>query len=703
MPPSEDQIRNRVLSARLPAMPQILLKLLEHCHNDDTGVSTLADLILKDPGITSKIFSIANSSAYQRSGRKVGLKDALMVIGLDMVKTLIISESVFQIFNTFSPSDSAALHRFWQHSLGAAVVAREIALRMGYPQSEEAYLAGLLHDVGRLALLKAAPGEYAASFEADDDASLCAIELRTLQITHAEAGAWLIEQWKLDSFMADSVLYHHESAARLEQSHPLIRIVKLAHMISQHGADNAALDKAGALCGLDNTMLQEIGAKAVEQVQQAADFLGIDLAVSDQGAEKVVTTLARRDTLSERITGEVGSVLLASNIALSFSQRDTEDELQTAVLRSSRILFGFEDAVFLQVDRVKQTLVGCAKSHDHQRVNDFVVPMGGVIGNSVVAQQPVYIQTGAQLLSVSEEQLLRLVGTDVLVALPLVTNGRCIAILIGGFGKHRLREVRERERFLRAFSSQAAAALSALITQRNKTDDQVATIAQTYIDASRQMAHEVNNPLSIIKNYLSILDRKMQRSERVEGEISILNEEIDRVGKIVDGLADIQVVNRDTRSRYADVNKVAASVVQLLRHTEFVPPSVQIATAFDGQPGDVLAGADAIRQILLNLLMNSIQAMPSGGTIEIANKGQVNRDGMLYLELSVRDTGPGMGAERLATLFVDSGSTKPGDHRGQGLMIVHKLVKEIDGLIMCRSSSNGTLFELFLPLLKADK
>ena len=224
MPSSNDKIRSRLYSAHLPAMPQILLKLLEHCHNDDTGVGTLAELIAKDPGITSKIFAIANSSAYQRSGRKVGLKDALIVIGLDMVKTLIISESVFQIFNTFSHSDDAALHRFWKHSLGAAVVAREIALRMSYQHTEEAYLAGLLHDVGRLALLKAAPGEYAASFQAADDASLCAIELRTLQITHAEAGAWLIEQWELDSFMADSVLYHHESASRLSLAHPLIRI-----------------------------------------------------------------------------------------------------------------------------------------------------------------------------------------------------------------------------------------------------------------------------------------------------------------------------------------------------------------------------------------------------------------------------------------------------------------------------------------------
>ena len=704
MPSSDNKIRSRLLTARIPAMPQILLKLLEHCHNDDSGVGTLAELIAKDPGITSKIFTIANSSAYQRSGRKAGLKEALIMIGLDMVKTLIMSESVFQIFNTFSHSDDAALHRFWKHSLGAAVVAREIALRMSYQYPEEAYLAGLLHDVGRLALLKAVPGEYASSFQAADDASLCAIELRTLQITHAEAGAWLIEQWELDSFMADSVLYHHESATRLSQAHPLIRIVKLAHMVSQHGADNAALDNAGVLCGLDNTSLMEIGIRAVEQVQQAAEFLGIDLAIADELPEQVALPTARPDPMRERLSGEVSSMLLASNVALSLANRRTEDDVKRSILRSSRILFDFDEAIFMMVDTSKQVLVGCSKSHHHQRLDEIALPMGGdsVIAQAVSQNQPGYIQNGVHLLSVSEEQLLRVLRTEVLVALPFVTDGRCFAILIGGFAKRRLREVQGRERFLLAFAKQGAAAFAALSTQQHEKDDQVASIAQTYADASRHMAHEVNNPLSIIKNYLSILDRKMQRSEPIAGEILILNEEIDRVGKIVESMADLQVVHGETKSGQSDVNKVAESVVQLLRHTEFIPSSVHIVTAFNDQPGSVSADADAVRQIVLNLLMNSIQAMPGGGTVDIVNKGQVNRDGQLYLELSIRDSGPGIGPDRLATLFVQGSSSKPGDHRGQGLVIVQKLVREIEGLILCRSTINGTIFDVFFPLLRVD-
>ena len=219
---SDHDIRNRLLIARLPAMPQILIKLIEHLAADDLGMQELAALVAKDAGMTSKILGVANSSAYYRASRSVGLEQSLVALGTDMIKTLVISESVFQTFNNFPHSGSTDLRAFWKNSLTAAVIARDLAKKLGYAHAEEAYLAGLLHNVGRLALLSTAPKEYAYNFTARDDDELCAVEQRTLQITHSEAGAWLIERWHLDSFLADSVLYHHEPSERLTAAHPLI-------------------------------------------------------------------------------------------------------------------------------------------------------------------------------------------------------------------------------------------------------------------------------------------------------------------------------------------------------------------------------------------------------------------------------------------------------------------------------------------------
>src|SRR5471032_2051585 len=256
----DHDISNRLLIARLPAMPQILIKLIEHLQADDAGMPELAALIAKDAAMTSKILTVANSSAYHRNAnaRAVSLEQSLVSLGTDMIKTLVISESVFQTFNSFPHSGSTDLRGFWKGSLTTAVIARDIAKRMDYPHVEEAYLAGLLHNVGRLALLATAPKEYAFNFMARDDEDLCAVEQRTLQITHSEAGAWLIERWHLDSFLADSVLYHHEPVSRLESAHPLIRIVRLSHLLCCHQDQEVAIVDSSRLCGLDDEALEKI-------------------------------------------------------------------------------------------------------------------------------------------------------------------------------------------------------------------------------------------------------------------------------------------------------------------------------------------------------------------------------------------------------------------------------------------------------------
>ena len=701
---SDPDIRNRLLAVRLPAMPQILLKLLEHCQNDDAGITDLAELIAKDPGIASKILTVANSSAYHRSGLKVGLEQSLAAIGTDMVKTLVISESVFQTFNNFSPANAADLRNFWKHSLSAAVMARDIATHMGYLHAEEAYLAGLLHDVGRLALLAAAPREYATGFMAADDAGLCAVEQRTLQITHAEAGAWLIERWQLDSFLADSALYHHESAERVVSAHPLVRIVMLAHLLSSLPADDAAVVDAGRLCGIDATSLAAISERAVLQVRRAADYLGIDLAGAEapQAAVPAPAPPPRTpaELTRERLSEEVRNLVLAANAGQTFARRQSEEELRETVIRSARILFGFDEAIMLQMNPAGQALTGCPAGPHRLRLAEFSVSLDGA-GDAIAlaARQlrPAYAKRGGTLLGVGEEQLLRMLGTDALVALPLASGGRCTAVLIGGIGQEQLSDLQQRERFLQAFATQASSALAGLTAERAESDEQAASLARDYRDASRRVAHEVNNPLAIIKNYLSVLDVKLLRNEPVLGEMSILNDEIDRVSHIVNGLADLQPAV-PAGSRATDVNRVAASVVALFQKTGFVPASVQIVMRLEDQPGETTAAADPLRQIMINLLKNAVEAMPRGGEIEVANHGFLNRDGRLYVGLSIRDSGPGIPADILATLFTPGRSTKAGANRGQGLAIVQALVRKIDGLILCRSSRTGTAFEILLPV-----
>ncbi|MYM90399.1 HDOD domain-containing protein [Rugamonas sp. FT82W] len=680
-------------------MPQILIKLIEHLQADDAGMPELAALIAKDAAMTSKILTVANSSAYHRNARVVGLEQSLVSLGTDMIKTLVISESVFQTFNSFPHSSSTDLRGFWKGSLTTAVIARDIAKRMEYPHAEEAYLAGLLHNVGRLALLATAPKEYAFNFMARDDEDLCAVEQRTLQITHSEAGAWLIERWHLDSFLADSVLYHHEPIARLESAHPLIRMVRLAHLLCFHEDQHQAIEEAGHLCSLDAETLEQIVNNAARQVEKSAAYLGIDLAGADDVPTPSAYAAPPVDPVQQRLSEEVRNMVLVSEMGQTFARQQGESGLLEAMTRSARILFDFENAVVLLENPTGHALHGAAAGDQQQRLAELVIPLnkGGVVADAALERKLAFVSRDGnpqQALSVAEEQLFRLLGSEAMVCVPLVANQRCLGVLIGGAPAWQMAGFQKRERFLQSFGTQAAAALETAISERGHTRRQIAHVAEEYREASRRVVHEVNNPLSIIKNYLSVLDGKLAKREPVVGEMSILNEEIDRVGQLINGLADLQPTET---SRVTDVARVVDDVLRLFRATDFVPASVQIVVRMQEEPAEIDGDADLLKQILVNLIKNAVEALADGGKIEISNRGHVNRERKLYLELVVSDTGPGLSAEVLANLFSAVRSTKEGAHHGLGLSIVHSLVKKMQGLITCRSGKTGTTFEILLP------
>jgi putative nucleotidyltransferase with HDIG domain len=699
----EQDIRNRLLVARLPTMPQILLKLLELCQSEEAGMAELAKLIANDAGMTTKIMTVVNSAAYYRGGAKVGLLQALSTMGSDMIKTLVISESVYQTFNGFPHSASNDLRGFWKHSLTAAVVAREIAKVIGYAQSEEAYLGGLLHDVGRLALLAAAPNEYCSHFLAQDNEELCAVEELSLQISHAEAGAWLVGRWNLDSFMADAILYHHEAVARVEGAHPMIRIVHLAHWLANHASQTPLPENAGALCAISNEDMEWIRQGAAAQVKKAATYLGVDI----NGADEPVAPAAQAapaqavSPVQQRLSDEIQSMTLTAEMGQSFARQKTDAQLLDVVRQNARILFHLEDTVILLINGASQTLVGVSMGEQHQRLSEFSIALSasGVIADSALRGKMAFLSRDLGQLSLGEEQLMRIFGADCLICVPMKVGSKCLGVLVGGVPAWQREELKRRERFLQAFGVQAATALDAASRERGEIDRRIAIVKDEYRQNSHRVAHEVNNPLTIIKNYLGVLDDKLTRQEAVTAELSILNEEIDRVGSIMNEFAGAPP---KAQKGPTEVNRIVNDLVRLFRESRFLPPSVQILSRMPEQICEIDGSADSLKQVLVNLIKNSVEAMPKGGSIEIINYGRIQHEGRAYFDLCIKDNGPGIPSPVLAKLFSPVQSTKVGANRGIGLSIVHALVKKLNGQITCTSTATaGTQFEILLPALNA--
>ena len=209
---------------------------------------------------------------------------------------------------------------------------------------------------------------------------------------------------------------------------------------------------------------------------------------------------------------------------------------------------------------------------------------------------------------------------------------------------------------------------------------------------ARKIAHEINNPVAILRNYLRILDRKSGRGEPIGEELAILDSEMERIGRItldLEQLALAQVIARPDRS---ELHPRLKDILRMFRGS--LPEDNSITLAFQPwpEPLNVRADGDRLRQILLNLLANALDAVSGGGTITVRTE-----PGPDTVRVLVEDTGPGIDPALQAGLFEDGVSGKEGRHGGFGLAIVRSLAEQMGGAVSCGSQSGRTVFTLVLP------
>jgi signal transduction histidine kinase len=543
-----------------------------------------------------------------------------------------------------------------------------------------------------------------ANFNAKDDEHLCTFETGALGITHSECGAWLIEQWNLDSFLADSVRYHHEPIDRLKSSHPLIRLVCLAHLLSDYKVDSPALAGVGDFCGVADADLIALQSGVNSQTKTAASYFGITLTDIDQQPPSVIYEPMQLtpDRVREKLAEEVRNAALIASAAQTFARMQSGSELITSISRTARILFNLQDVVVFLKKADSEILTGVPIGDRQQRLSEYSIPLhgGSLLANSVLNKKIIFVRSEDAALDLVEEQLLRATGTEYLAYLPMISGQSCQGVLVCGLSPIQAEELWGKERFLLSFASQAATSVASSTAVKYEIAKLIAGVNESHREASLRIAHEVNNPLAIIKNYLSVLDDKVSNNEAVVEELSILNEEIDRVSRIVGGLGSEQAAMQDET---AEINSVMNEVVRLFSISRYLPASVKIVVKTSNQDSKTNASADSLKQILLNLIKNAVEALTLGGNIEVCNKGRLIRDGCHYFAIYISDNGPGMPAETLTHLFTPGYSGKNGVNRGLGLSIVYGLVKKMNGLISCRSGESGTIFEVLLPVADASE
>lgn len=683
MYPPPEAILKTINVARLPSFPPALARLMEVLDNPAASWHDLAEVIGADTGLAARVLAAAGAVAHGRNQRVVELEAALMLLGRDAVHAIAISASIYHVFRHFPHDAAFDLARYWRHCLRCASICRGLAKTTGYRSPEEAYLAGLTHDVGQLLLASGLAESYTRLHASvADERALSGVELEHLGTTHCDIGAWVVERWRLDSFMADAARYHHASAQRIAAAHPLIRIVALAESLSATGPTDAVADDAMLLLGLATAELEAVVAEANGNVERIARSFGL----SREAAAPLPAPQPRAGVDAE-IARRVGDATLLACARSSLAAGTRRDERLAAARQSLTLLFGVRKAVFLLADDRGEVLVGERLAGDRGLVGEIIVPLRAPCTLTECLRQDVLLVGGAaaagvEALPVADAGLLHALEEAAFIAVPLTDGGRARGVMIlgGSFGE--VNALQTSAPLLKSFAGCIAR--------------EVVKATATETTPGRVVAHEANNALAIIRNYAFSLRQRLARAEPdVVADLDLVGAEINRVAALVRGFVE---PGPGAESGPTELNDLVRVLLPLWERSLFAGTGIRVETRLD--PAALMAAADRNRltQVLLNLAKNAAEAMPDGGVFSLATYGGINRDGAPCVAIEVADSGPGVQPELLDRLFAPVPTGKNGDHSGLGLAICRDLVRQLDGTISCRSSRKaGACFEILLP------
>ena len=583
------------------------------------------------------------------------------------------------------------------HSQFVAELSSQIARESGYVSPDEAYSAGLLHDIGLLWLIEYADDYLQMLVDIPDERTLTASELERFNEDHAEISSILASRCGLPAGISDAIALHQAEAASLVTAHPLVRITAAAEELANYRTTQAplSLENACRLTRLDGSILVSLLADTTRTIQDRAGALG--LPVETAMLSRPWGPAGNAATSPGSIDSGIARAALGAFARSSFGRGSSA---WTDFSLASRLLLGLDAPVLFIKPLEGGDLTGAANPA-HPGLNQISIAIDDP--NSVIAEA--YrdnVETRFQASPrppgrcAADWQLARWLASDGLLCVPW-NNGLESGVAVfpcpsnenaGDETDHNLR---------RLLTDAATVRISERNSEERMRREVEETVGRRYVDHARRIAHEASNPLTVIKTYLGIIDEKVEDATLKE-QLNLLSDELDRVGALIRKTSDftgtlpagpahsgVAEILHDLRALYGEA-LFARRGIHFELHTSPNLPAAAIPP-------------DAIKQVLLNLFKNAAEAIPEGGKLTVSAVAGINANGSPCLEIRVVDNGPGMPPERVQTLFAGGprNSTKPGG--GVGLAVVRDLVTTNGGTILCRSQlGSGTVFQIFMPL-----
>jgi putative nucleotidyltransferase with HDIG domain len=263
-----DIVRGTLHSIKnLQTQPAVIARITRMLQNPATNADELGAAIRTDQGLAARVLKLVNSAFYGFPGKIGSISHAVVLLGFSTVKNIVLTASVLDIFKTNS-GEVLNARGVWKHSLACGVSAQCLARAVGYEFHEECFVAGLLHDIGKVVLFQLAPDDFARVAECASKTKTLFYEseCKILGINHQEIGGMLIEQWRLPSKILSAVSLHHNPPPPGDDDSVLTSIVHCADIFARalgygSGGDRKIpmmSDKAWESLKLDDVNLERL-------------------------------------------------------------------------------------------------------------------------------------------------------------------------------------------------------------------------------------------------------------------------------------------------------------------------------------------------------------------------------------------------------------------------------------------------------------
>jgi len=254
----------------IATLPEVTAQIIKTVEDPKSSAQQLHKIVSHDPALCTRILKVVNSAFYGLPGQIGSIDRAIVLLGLNGIKNIAVAASLGQLFRGSSLCEGYSPKDLWTHCIAVGVTARDLAKNMRLDLPDEAFLAGMIHDIGLLISLQTYPEKLREVCQAvkADGANFCALEQQLIGVDHQQLGMALAEQWKFPRACQLVAGYHHQPTQLADHTRYLVSVVYVADTLgcqSNHGFPLTARQQKLAEADLTTMRIDPVAIEATRQ------------------------------------------------------------------------------------------------------------------------------------------------------------------------------------------------------------------------------------------------------------------------------------------------------------------------------------------------------------------------------------------------------------------------------------------------------